>query len=139
MASGSPGIKQCANICGNAVFALWKVIAFHLLPYCPPLATLLGRCNRLHHKLQTGYGRTRVQTGYAGGTYPGTDPKRTPLSRVQLYPGTKPGNGLYSGVFRASVSTSFSGTILLRAESTSFTSMGSQVRVLLRPLEVESP
>ena len=76
---------------------------------------------------------TRVQTGYAGGTYPGTNEKTYPPGRVQPYPGTKPGNGLFYGVFRALVCTSLSGTILLRAESTSFTSMGSQVRVLLRP------
>ena len=53
-----------------------------------------------------------------GGTCPGTNEKTYPLGRVQPYPGTKPGDGLFSGVFRASVCTSLSGTILLRAEDT---------------------
>ena len=42
---------------------------------------------------------TRVQTGYAGGTYPGTNMKTYPMNRVHLYPGTNPGKALISTAF----------------------------------------
>ena len=76
---------------------------------------------------------TRVQTGCAGDA-PGCKGKNVPgcrgcrRTRVQI-----PGKPIYQRLWSLIGNSSFSRVKLPRAESTSFTSMGSQVRVLLRP------
>ena len=76
---------------------------------------------------------TRVQTGCKSDA-PGCRGKNVPgcrgcrRTRVQI-----PGKPIYQRAWSLIGNSSFSRVKLPRAESTSFTSMGSQVRVLLRP------
>ena len=58
---------------------------------------------------------------------------------IHLNPGSHAPNALFQGLFAPVGRTCFSRTKIADAESTSFTSMGSQVRVLLRPPNMRNP